>query len=230
MHRDDAELLLISEKGRYAAATEPAEAGSAAGVLACRIGVGYSGEYGRAQVFFIEESGEVLASLPFDTETEARRHVRECYPELRWEFVIDGEAFDDLAGFYREMERLFTRGMEQKVGHNLDAFNDLLRGGFGLHGYGEPIVIKWINYDKSRKDLGYEATAEHYRKMMEICHPASRELLRQRREAALAGQGRTLLDMIEETILDVDDSGHYCTLETFPGARADGPDGGQAEE
>jgi len=35
-------------------------------------------------------------------------------------------------------------------------FNDLLRGGFGVHGYEEPITIKWINYEKSKKNLGNE--------------------------------------------------------------------------
>ena len=45
--------------------------------------------------------------------------------------------------------------MEWKTGHNLDALNDLLRGGFGVFD-DEPIKIKWINYEKSKNDLGNE--------------------------------------------------------------------------
>lgn len=70
------------------------------------------------------------------------------------EIIIDGKSFDDLEGFYREVEKKFTKGISFPVGHNLDAFNDLLRGGFGIHEYGEPIHIKWIHFSKSRKDLG----------------------------------------------------------------------------
>ena len=32
--------------------------------------------------------------------------------------------------------------------------NDLLRGGFGVHEYGQPLRIKWLHYSKSKEDLG----------------------------------------------------------------------------
>lgn len=70
------------------------------------------------------------------------------------EFILDGNNFSDLEGFYSEIERLLTKGLDWKTGHNLDAFNDLLRGGFGVHEYGEAITMKWIHYAKSKKDLG----------------------------------------------------------------------------
>ena len=44
------------------------------------------------------------------------------------EFVLDGTSFDDLAGFFTAITRtLSVTGW----GRNLDAFNDILRGGFG---------------------------------------------------------------------------------------------------
>ena len=70
------------------------------------------------------------------------------------EFILDGTRFSDMEGFYDEIDRLLTKGLDWETGHNLDAFNDLLRGGFGVHEYGEPIRIKWTNYRKSKKDLG----------------------------------------------------------------------------
>ncbi|MBQ2956561.1 MAG: serine hydrolase [Clostridia bacterium] len=75
--------------------------------------------------------------------------------EIR-EFILDGERFDDMEGFYQEIDRLLTKDLPWETGHNLDAFNDLLRGGFGVHEYGEPIRIKWIHHGKSRRDLGEE--------------------------------------------------------------------------
>ncbi|RHR32402.1 hypothetical protein DWX43_02705 [Clostridium sp. AF19-22AC] len=60
---------------------------------------------------------------------------------------------------------------------NLDAFNDILRGGFGRHDYGEPILIVWKHFERSKRTLGGEA-----------------------------------VNLIEEIILDSDNSGHDCVL------------------
>jgi len=40
------------------------------------------------------------------------------------------------------------------MGRNLNAYNDVLTGGFGVHDYEEHIKIRWTNSDKSKKDLG----------------------------------------------------------------------------
>ena len=68
--------------------------------------------------------------------------------------TIDGNHFSDLEGFYDEIDKILTKGLDWKTGHGLDAYNDLLRGGFGVHEYGEPIVLKWLNYEKSKRELG----------------------------------------------------------------------------
>lgn len=68
-------------------------------------------------------------------------------------FLLDGNNFSSMEGFYDEIDKLLTKNLQWKTGHNLNAFNDLLRGGFGVHDYSEPITIKWINYSKSKKDL-----------------------------------------------------------------------------
>lgn len=60
----------------------------------------------------------------------------------RQEFTIDGRHFFTMAGFYDEIESVFTCGLDWKSGRNLNAFNDILRGGFGRHEYGQPIHIK----------------------------------------------------------------------------------------
>lgn len=71
-------------------------------------------------------------------------------------FILDGNNFNDINGFYDEIDKLLTKDLTWKTGHNLDAFNDLLRGGFNVFEFGEPITIRWINYNKSKKDLGDE--------------------------------------------------------------------------
>ncbi len=66
---------------------------------------------------------------------------------------IDAANFSTLNGFYDEADRVLTRGLTWKTGHNLDAFNDLLRGGFGVHDYEEPIHLIWLNAKKSKRNL-----------------------------------------------------------------------------
>ena len=50
---------------------------------------------------------------------------------MREVFTIYGRRFSNMAGFYNEVERVFTSGLDWKIGRNLNAFNDILRGGFG---------------------------------------------------------------------------------------------------
>ncbi|HET9058943.1 MAG TPA: barstar family protein [Acidimicrobiales bacterium] len=44
------------------------------------------------------------------------------------ELTLDGASFDDLAGFFDAVSRALGT---KRWGKNLDAFNDILRGGFG---------------------------------------------------------------------------------------------------
>src|SRR5262249_840625 len=81
-------------------------------------------------------------------------------------FEIDGLEFSTLEGFFHNVgSRIGTTAW----GQNLDAFNDVLRGGFGTPEQG--FVLHWKNHDISKQRLGYEETARQLRKMLERCHP-----------------------------------------------------------
>lgn len=129
------------------------------------------------------------------------------------EIIIDGKNFDDEEGFYREIDKLLTRNLNWKTGHNLNAFNDLLRGGFGVHEYGEALRITWVNASKSRMDLGYDVTIEHWEKILKVCHPTSREHVEKKIWDARNHVGQTLFDIIIEIIIDSNETGHFCALE-----------------
>ena len=70
------------------------------------------------------------------------------------QIILDGSNFSNEEEFYSEIDRLLTKDLGWKTEHNLNAFNDLLRGGFGVHEPGEELNITWINAAKSRKELG----------------------------------------------------------------------------
>lgn len=130
----------------------------------------------------------------------------------RLEIVIDGNNFSDMEGFYDEVKNKFTRNYDDYVGRNLNAFNDLLRGGFGVFDYGTPITIKWLNADKSKNDLGYAATILQYEKALAKCPDENKPFIQEKIDMAKANEGQTLFDIIVDIILDTDDSGHDCEL------------------
>lgn len=70
-------------------------------------------------------------------------------------FEIDGRNFDSLDGFYDEVTKSLGAA---PWGRNLDAFNDILRGGFGTPDDG--FVLRWVNSERSRVALGYGATVK----------------------------------------------------------------------
>jgi RNAse (barnase) inhibitor barstar len=76
----------------------------------------------------------------------------------RQTILLDGNRFSTLSSFYEEVERVLTKNLEWSIGRNLDAFNDVLRGGFGVYGYEEPILLVWRHSEKSRTDLGWDET------------------------------------------------------------------------
>ena len=67
-------------------------------------------------------------------------------------FIIDGDNFFNIRGFYDEVQKVLTDNLIG-FGRNLNAFNDILRGGFGRFGYGESIRIIWKHSEKSRAEL-----------------------------------------------------------------------------
>ena len=70
--------------------------------------------------------------------------------------TINGNNFSDLETFYNEIDNVLTKDLDWQTGHNLDAFNDLLRGGFGVYEYEGPIKLVWTNFTISQKTLGQE--------------------------------------------------------------------------
>ena len=90
--------------------------------------------------------------------------------------IIDGNNFSNLSEFYNEIEAKLTKGLDWKIGRNLDAFNDILRGGFGVHKYEEAIDLIWMNSDKSKNDLSRMATVKYCQNILSKCHPSNNRL------------------------------------------------------
>ncbi|KMY54337.1 hypothetical protein AC623_10675 [Bacillus sp. FJAT-27231] len=116
-------------------------------------------------------------------------------------FIIDGEKFSDFKGFCKEFSNVVLSGKHEWNG-NLDAFNDILYGGFGNIESGEEYTIIWRNSVKSKRDLGYEETIIKLNEILKNCHPTNKERVIQEIRDAKMNKGSTIFDWIEEIILD----------------------------
>jgi hypothetical protein len=81
---------------------------------------------------------------------------------------------------------------------NLDAFNDILRGGFGTPEDGFRLV--WEHSNLSRERLGYAETARLLELRLESCHPSNRKLVATDLQKAKEGKGTTVFDWLVEII------------------------------
>ena len=109
--------------------------------------------------------------------------------------VIDGSRFSDFAGFVEEFSRLLP---DHAWSGNLDAFNDILRGGFGTPEDG--FILRWRHARHSRDALGWPATERWLHEKLEHCHPTNREHVATDIERAERREGQTLFDIIVEII------------------------------
>lgn len=111
-------------------------------------------------------------------------------------YRIDGKRFSSLEGFYKEISRVLVPGVYW--GHNLDAFNDILRGGFGTPDEGFALI--WENSETSKRSLGYPEAVRHLQQRLESCHPSNRHSVEaQLRDAENYG-GDTVFDWLVEII------------------------------
>ena len=123
---------------------------------------------------------------------------------MKKEITIDGSVIDTIDQFYDEVERKLTRGLSWAPGRNLDAFNDMLRGGFGVHNDHEPIIIRWIQSARSREALGKLATIDYLHERLKVCHPDNVSFVQTDLDEIQRGQGLTLFEEILGVIEDND--------------------------
>jgi RNAse (barnase) inhibitor barstar len=119
---------------------------------------------------------------------------------MKREIILDGNNFSSLAEFYDEIQNKLTSGLDGEIGRNLDAFNDVLIGGFGVYEYGEIFKLLWKNSEKSKKDLGFAETIKYLERKLKICHPTNISFVTNDLEEAKKGNGKTLFEIIVDII------------------------------
>ncbi len=115
-------------------------------------------------------------------------------------FTIHGENFSDISGFYGEVDRVFMQGETWMLGESLDAFDDLLYGGFGALAGEKEIRLVWRGFEKSKVDLGLQATKDFYLQKLRQPQVYNADWARQKLAGLEAGTGKTYFEMLLEII------------------------------
>ncbi|MFN1215849.1 ribonuclease inhibitor [Chryseobacterium kwangjuense] len=113
--------------------------------------------------------------------------------------TINASNFSDLPGFYDEVSSVLMKDTDWKVG-TLDGFDDILYGGFGVFENGEPIEIIWKESQKSKEDLGFEATRTFYENKIRQGKPFNIKLIQEKLDDLISGKGQTLFEILVEII------------------------------
>jgi RNAse (barnase) inhibitor barstar len=111
-------------------------------------------------------------------------------------YQIDGTRFSNLEEFFAEISNVLIP--QQTWGRNLDAFNDILRGGFGTPTEG--FTIRWKNHQISKQRLGHPETVRQLELRLQRCHPDSREKVARDLETARQQKGPTVFDWLVDII------------------------------
>ena len=116
-------------------------------------------------------------------------------------YTIEGTRFATLEGFFAEVGHVLIPGATW--GHNLDAFDDILRGGFGTPREG--FTLLWRDAARSRRLLGYPETIRQLERRLARCHPGNRERVAAELARARRGEGPTVFDWLTAIIAEHDD-------------------------
>jgi len=111
-------------------------------------------------------------------------------------FVIDGLEISTLEEFFDRFQNAVLDGA--RWGRNLDAFNDVLRGGFGSPDGG--FVLIWKNHSTSKERLGYGETIRQLEIRLTRCHPDNVPSFQIELDAARRGAGPTVYDWLVEIL------------------------------
>lgn len=142
-------------------------------------------------------SAKISLSVRSALEHLKRRRAPSTSPSMQKQsFVIDGLEISTLEEFFVRFQGAVLDG--SNWGGNLDAFNDVLRGGFGSPDGG--FVLIWKNHNTSMERLGYGETIRQLERRLTRCHPDNVPRVQIELDAARHGKGTTVYDWLVEIL------------------------------
>ncbi|MGN5953973.1 barstar family protein [Sphingobacterium lactis] len=119
---------------------------------------------------------------------------------MKKEITIDGTKIFDKTSLYAEINAKFMQDESWQLGESLDAFDDLLYGGFGALQENEAVDLIWRNFEENKAALGYDFTLGFYAEKLEDPEHFDAAGIQKKIELLMAGEGQTYFEIIEEII------------------------------
>ena len=116
--------------------------------------------------------------------------------------IMEGASITGIYSFYAEINRVFMTNEEWKIGQSLDAFNDLLYGGFGEVPAGAPLRLIWRNIEVAERSLGKDATSEFYFAKLNNPTVYNAAFAKEKLDELERGEGQTFYQIVREIIAD----------------------------
>ena len=116
------------------------------------------------------------------------------------QIIVEGSQMTDIPAFYKEINRVFMSEEDWTLGPSLDAFNDLLYGGYGILQEDPQVTLVWKDYQKSKEALGYLETQKYYQAKLAPGSPFDKARFQQQLKDLNAGVGKTYFDLLMEII------------------------------
>lgn len=118
------------------------------------------------------------------------------------EYVIEGGRIDGIPDLYEELNRLFMTGEDWQLGASLDALDDLLYGGYGVHSQDAAVRVVWRDAAHSREALGIAETERWLRGKLAQPGTFHATGIRNQLDEMLAGTGKTYFELVLEVFAD----------------------------
>lgn len=115
---------------------------------------------------------------------------------------IEGKSIHNISSFYKEINRVLMYNEDWQIGDSLDAFNDLLYGGFGVLGEYSQVDMIWADIDFSREALSYNTTKLYYLEKLKPDSVFNKGYFEQQLNELEAGTGKTYFDIVMEIITE----------------------------
>lgn len=116
--------------------------------------------------------------------------------------IIEGEKITSISTFYEEINRVFMQNETWKIGKSLDAFNDLMYGGFGEMKGNETINLIWNNFEENKMALGFKATKNFYEEKLKSPEIFNIKFIKEKIDELESGNGSTYFEIILEIIAE----------------------------
>ncbi|WMJ69906.1 ribonuclease inhibitor [Stenotrophomonas sp. 24(2023)] len=120
-------------------------------------------------------------------------------PPTPLSLTLDGDRFQDIGGFYAEINRVFMADEDWQLGPSLDALDDLLYGSYGVARDASAVQLTWLQFEKSRQALGVAATRDWLQAKLAQPDHFNAEGVQRQLQALQAG-GPTYFDIVLEIL------------------------------